>query len=76
VEISDDAVSKCTYESCVKVVNKSNIQSKTPPRVTHTCDNTKDVTSVSISDPLGHITVFNFYCYKFWEELIAYFPLI
>jgi hypothetical protein len=30
---------KCNYALCVKVVNKSNIQSKPPSRVTHTRDN-------------------------------------
>jgi hypothetical protein len=29
VEISNDAILKCNFESCVKVVTKSNIQSKT-----------------------------------------------
>jgi hypothetical protein len=38
VEIDDGAVIKCNYESCVKVVSKSNIQSKTPSEVTHTSD--------------------------------------
>jgi hypothetical protein len=33
VEISDGAIIKCNYELCVKVVNKSNIQSKTQSRV-------------------------------------------
>jgi hypothetical protein len=41
VEISDGAVIKCNYESCVNVVNKPNIQSETPSRVTHTRDNIK-----------------------------------
>jgi hypothetical protein len=36
VEIIDGAVIKCNYEFCVKVVNKSNNQSKTPSRVTQT----------------------------------------
>jgi hypothetical protein len=39
VEISDGTIIKCNYELCVKVVNESNIQSKTPPRVTQNCDN-------------------------------------
>jgi hypothetical protein len=30
VEISDGGIIKCNYELCVKVVSKSNIQSKTP----------------------------------------------
>jgi hypothetical protein len=34
VEISDGARIKCNYELCVKVVNKSNIQSTTSSRVT------------------------------------------
>jgi hypothetical protein len=33
------AIIKCTHESCVKVANKPNFQSKTPLIVTHTCDN-------------------------------------
>jgi hypothetical protein len=38
VEISDGTIIKCrpNYELCAKVVNKSNTQPKTPPRVTHT----------------------------------------
>jgi hypothetical protein len=39
VEISDGAMIKCSHKSCVKVVNKSNLQSKTPFIVTHTHDN-------------------------------------
>jgi hypothetical protein len=39
VEISDSYIIICNYELCVKVVNKSNIQSKTPSRVTPSCDN-------------------------------------
>jgi hypothetical protein len=34
VEISDGTVIKCNYELCAKVVDKSNIQSKTPKTVT------------------------------------------
>jgi hypothetical protein len=34
-EISGGAVIACSSESCVQVVNKSNIQSKTPSIVTH-----------------------------------------
>jgi hypothetical protein len=41
VEISDGAIIKCNDGVCVKVVNKSNIQSKTPSRVTPTRDNMK-----------------------------------
>jgi hypothetical protein len=37
-KIIGGAIIKCSYESCVKVVNKSNSQSKTPWRVTLTCD--------------------------------------
>jgi hypothetical protein len=54
LEISDGAIIKCNYKLCVKVVNKSNIQSKTPSRVTHTCDNlcqkweSKEPTSVEM----------------------------
>jgi hypothetical protein len=36
MKISDGAIIGCSYELCVKVINKSNIQSKTPSRVTHT----------------------------------------
>jgi hypothetical protein len=32
-------VIKCSYESCVKVVNKSSIQSKTPSRIIRSRDN-------------------------------------
>jgi hypothetical protein len=39
VEISDGAVIKWNYELSVNIVNKSNIQSKTPSRVTHSRDN-------------------------------------
>jgi hypothetical protein len=42
VKISDGAKIKCNYELCGKVVNKSNIQSKTPSIVTHICDNIFD----------------------------------
>jgi hypothetical protein len=35
----DRAIIKCSHESCAEVVNKSNIQSKTPPRVTLSHDN-------------------------------------
>jgi hypothetical protein len=39
MEISDGAIIKCSHESCVKVVNKSNLQPK--PRVQlHTRDRT------------------------------------
>jgi hypothetical protein len=38
VEISDVAIIKCSHELRVKVVNKSNIRSKTPSRVTLTRD--------------------------------------
>jgi hypothetical protein len=34
VEISDGAVITYGYKSCVKMVNKSNLQTKTPQRVT------------------------------------------
>jgi hypothetical protein len=34
--ISDGIIIKCNYELCAEVVNKSNIQSKTPSRVTPT----------------------------------------
>jgi hypothetical protein len=40
MEIGDGAIIKRNYELSVKVVNKSNLQSKTPSRVTHTRDNT------------------------------------
>jgi hypothetical protein len=39
VEISDCARIKYNYELCLEVVNKTNIQSKTPSGVTHTSDN-------------------------------------
>jgi hypothetical protein len=39
VEISGGAIMKYSYESCVKVVNKSNLKSKTAPRATSTLDN-------------------------------------
>jgi hypothetical protein len=39
VEVSDGAKIKCNYESCDKVVNKSNIHFKTPSMVTHIRDN-------------------------------------
>jgi hypothetical protein len=42
-EISDGAVINCNYELCVKVVNKSNIQSKTPSRISLTRDNINKV---------------------------------
>jgi hypothetical protein len=38
VEFGDGVVIKCSYKSCVKVLNKSNIQSKTPSIVTNTRD--------------------------------------
>jgi hypothetical protein len=38
---SDGVIIKCNYELCVKVVHKSNIQSKTQSRVTHMRDNIK-----------------------------------
>jgi hypothetical protein len=38
VVISDVAVIKCNYELCSKVVNKSNLQSKTPSIATYTRD--------------------------------------
>jgi hypothetical protein len=39
MEIIDGAVSKCSYELYVKVVNKSNIRTKISSVVTHTHDN-------------------------------------
>jgi hypothetical protein len=36
MEICDGAIIKCNYELCVKVVNISNIEYKTPSTVTHT----------------------------------------
>jgi hypothetical protein len=39
VEISDSGIIKRNYELCVKMVNKSNIQSKTPSRVSLTRGN-------------------------------------
>jgi hypothetical protein len=33
VEMGDGAIINCSYESCVKVVNKSNMQSQTTPIV-------------------------------------------
>jgi hypothetical protein len=39
VKISDGAIIKCNYEVCVKMVNKSNIQSKPQSRVTLTREN-------------------------------------
>jgi hypothetical protein len=40
VEFSSDAVIACSAQLCVQVVSKSNIQSETPSRVTHTRDGT------------------------------------
>jgi hypothetical protein len=39
VEINKGAIIKFNYELCVKVVNKCNIQSKTPSIVTRTYNN-------------------------------------
>jgi hypothetical protein len=43
MEIGDGAIIKCNYELCVKVVNKSIIQSTTTSIVT----NTRDITFVT-----------------------------
>jgi hypothetical protein len=48
VEISGGAIIKCDYELSVKVVNKSNSQSKTPSRVTDTRDNINDKVTISL----------------------------
>jgi hypothetical protein len=48
VEISDGSVIKCSYELCGKVVNKSNIHSKTPSKVTHTTGQHISVYSVDL----------------------------
>jgi hypothetical protein len=39
VEVSNGAIIMCSHESCVEVVNKSNLQSKTPSRFILTRDN-------------------------------------
>jgi hypothetical protein len=39
MEISDGATIKCNYESCAKVINKCNIQSKTPAIYTPSREN-------------------------------------
>jgi hypothetical protein len=38
VDISSDTIIKCNYKLCAKVDNKSNVQSETLSRVTHTCE--------------------------------------
>jgi hypothetical protein len=58
VEISDGAVINCSDESCVKVVNKYNLQSQTPRRVTLTNDNIKDITFLSFLFSITYI-----FCY-------------
>jgi hypothetical protein len=47
VEISDGVIIKWHHELYAKVVNKFNIQTKTPSRVIHTRDNIKmDITEI------------------------------
>jgi hypothetical protein len=50
VEISGGAVITCSYESNCKVFNKSNLQLKTPSRVTPTRDNILFNDAISNSD--------------------------
>jgi hypothetical protein len=38
-KLGSGPIIKCIYELCAKLVNKCNIQSKTPSRMTHTLDN-------------------------------------
>jgi hypothetical protein len=59
VKISDGAIIKCNYGLCVELVNKSNIQTKTPSRVTQNCDNIFIVRPVQInwSCALGNVSI-------------------
>jgi hypothetical protein len=55
VELSDGALIKCRHELCVKVVNKFNIQSKTPSRVTYTRDNIFEFADMNQGDSVKKI---------------------
>jgi hypothetical protein len=58
VKVNNGAVIKYNYEPCVSVVNKSNIQSKTPSIVTLTRDSIK-----------GKITLEYYYIYILRYEM-------
>jgi hypothetical protein len=63
VEIGDGTIIKCSHESCVKVINKSNVQFNTPSIVTLTRDNTKNLIA------LGHYTHPQNFCTYFLDIL-------
>jgi hypothetical protein len=52
VEIIDGAIIKCNYELCVKVANKSNVQSETPSRVIQTRESIFSKTASRIENSL------------------------
>jgi hypothetical protein len=58
VKISDSATVKCNYKLCVKLFNKSNIQTKTLSRVIQNDDNIFIVRPVQINWPcvLGNVS--------------------
>jgi hypothetical protein len=65
VEISNGAIIKCSHKLCVKVVNKSNLQSKTLYVVTHTCDST--IAGVSMIRVTDVFVVMNVKIDVFWN---------